>query len=287
MANIHINRGGTSLGIFPSAEVEEGLRSGRFLGTDLGWQEGMAAWQPLSQFAEFAVAGATVTPDTPPTAAALPVVLTAVRSGLPWARRQELGIATAFFETLKMVLLQPALAFSLMKREGGIGEPIIYALIGGSVGFLFYFLFTIFFQSIGFMASSRNPLIGLFGAGAGIIAGVIAIPFFLLFGIFVGSALLHLCLMLVGGAKRSFETTLRVVCFTVGSTYPIMIVPMCGGLVAGVWAIVVECIGIARAHEIETGRAVLAVFLPIVICCGGGLLLGIMFGTLGALFGHH
>lgn len=287
MANIHINRSGTSLGIFPSAEVEEGLRSGRFVATDLGWQEGMAAWQPLSQFAEFGLSGAPATPGTPPGAAALPVAGPAARSGLPWSRRQELGIVNAFFETLKLVLLQPSLAFSLMKTEGGIGEPIIYALIGGSVGFLFYFLFTILFQSIGFMANSRNPVIGLFGAGAGIIAGVIAIPFFLLFGIFVGSALLHLCLMLVGGAKRSFETTLRVVCFAVGSTYPIMIVPMCGGLVAGIWAIVVECIGIARAHEIETGRAVLAAFLPIVICCGGGLLLGIMFGTLGALFGQH
>jgi hypothetical protein len=41
----------------------------------------------------------------------------------------------------------------------------------------------------------------------------------------------------------------------------------------GVWAIVCYCIGLARAHETDTGRAVLAVFLPLIVCCGGGLLI--------------
>ena len=40
----------------------------------------------------------------------------------------------AFIETLQMVLTRPAEAFTAMKREGGFGEPLIYAVIGGSVG---------------------------------------------------------------------------------------------------------------------------------------------------------
>jgi len=53
MATIHVNRGATSLGAFPEEQVREGIRAGRFLPSDLGWREGMASWQPLSQFAEF------------------------------------------------------------------------------------------------------------------------------------------------------------------------------------------------------------------------------------------
>ena len=34
--------------------MREGLRTGRFAPSDLGWREGMQNWQPLSQFAEFA-----------------------------------------------------------------------------------------------------------------------------------------------------------------------------------------------------------------------------------------
>ena len=54
MATFHINRSGTSLGTFSEEDVRAGLRSGRFLGTDLGWRDGMANWQPLAQISEFA-----------------------------------------------------------------------------------------------------------------------------------------------------------------------------------------------------------------------------------------
>src|SRR6059036_1755637 len=54
MAMIHVNRGATSLGVFSEEQIRKGLRTGRFAASDIGWREGMANWQPLSQFAEFA-----------------------------------------------------------------------------------------------------------------------------------------------------------------------------------------------------------------------------------------
>src|ERR1700761_3246376 len=69
MATIHINRAGTNLGTSSEEDIKSGLRTGRFFGTDLAWKEGMPAWQPLSQFiefaAEFAAAPAPV-PAPPP-----------------------------------------------------------------------------------------------------------------------------------------------------------------------------------------------------------------------------
>src|SRR5207247_8285577 len=59
---------------------------------------------------------------------------------LPWEHRRERGFVNAFIETLAMVLTRPAEAFSVMKREGGLGEPLIYALIGGCLGGLVSFL---------------------------------------------------------------------------------------------------------------------------------------------------
>ena len=289
MANIHINRSGTALGVFPEEEVREGLKTARFIPTDLGWREGMPSWLPLAQFPEFGAAGAPAAaaapaPSTPSPAA--PAVAAVEQTGLPWDRRQELGFFNAFIETLKLVLMNPGVAFTRMRTEGGLSEPLIYALIGGSAGFIVYFLFSVFLSSFGIM-SDRNALAGMMGLGVGTIFMVILMPLILAAGLFLASGILHLCLMLVGGATRSFEATFRVVCFAGGSAYTIMIVPFCGGAIAGIWCTVLECIGLSRAHNTSTGKAVLAVLLPLIVCCGGGFLLAMMFGVLGGLAGHH
>src|SRR5262245_50176043 len=280
MAMIHVNRGSTSLGVFSEEEVREGLRTGRFAPTDIGWREGMANWQPLSQFVE--LAGAT--PAAPPlqTGAASTSEPPAARSGLPWDHRQERGFFSAFIETLVMVLTKPGEAFTAMKREGGLGEPLIYALIGGCVGGVVSFLFSLGLQSTGLFADRHNMFAAMAGMGIGSILFVVLIPLAIVVVLFIGSAIVHLCLMIVGGANQSFETTFRVLAFTQGSTGPLQMIPVCGGVIAGVWALVCNCIGLARAHETDTGRAVLAVFLPLIVCCGGGLLIAFMFGALGA-----
>jgi hypothetical protein len=276
MPNIQVNRGETKLGVFSEEEIREGLRSGRFLPTDLFWREGMATWLPLAQFP--ASGDAAGVPN-----AAVAVV---AGNGLPWERRQELGFFQAFFETLKLVLLNPTAAFAMMRPEGGLVDPLIYAVIGGSVGWLFYFIFSLFAGSLGALGD-HNAIGGVLGLGVGGIFALIFFPIALTIGLFIGAGIVHLCLTLVGGARRGYETTLRVLCYSVGSTYPLMIVPICGGAIAGIWCLVAECIGLAKAHETTTAKAVLAVFLPVVICCGAGLVFGIMFGTLGALMGNH
>lgn len=276
---IHVNRGGTNLGTFSEDDVRAGLRSGRFVGTDLGWREGMPSWQPLSQFTEFAsdipataeaAAGPAATPFSIPGPTIAPLAATiAARSGLPWDNRRQRGVASAFVETMVMVLTKPAEAFTAMRREGGMADPLIYGLIGGCFGYVVYLLFMFLMPSLAmFGGDRRNPLVAFIGMGFGMALCLVLVPVFVVMALFIGAAVVHLCLMIVGGARQSFETTFRVLCFAVGSTYPLIIVPFCGGIVAGIWGLLVECIGLARAHETETGRAVLAVFLPMIVCCG-------------------
>ena len=282
MAMIHVNRGATSLGVFSEEEVRQGLRTGRFAPTDIGWREGMANWQPLSQFAE--LAGAT--PVAPPlqTGAASISGPAAPRSGLPWDERQTKGLLNALIETLQMVLSRPVAAFKAMKREGGLGEPLLYAIIGGTFGGVFALTYNFALRSFTPFGDRHNALAHLFG-GLSWIFLLVLTPLFVVIGVFVASAILHVCLMIVGGAKQSFENTFRVVCFAEGSVSPLLVIPFCGGLIVGIWKVILYCIGLARAHETDTGRAVIAVLLPLVVCCGAFLLL--MFGVLGAMSAVH
>src|SRR6266487_6037586 len=98
MATIHVNRGATRLGTFSEEEIREGLRTGRFASTDLGWREGMANWQALSQFPELGGVPPAAPPSqigaptpTPPPSVGPASGTPAPRSGLPCEHRQERG----------------------------------------------------------------------------------------------------------------------------------------------------------------------------------------------------
>lgn len=287
---INVNRGAESLGVFSEEDVRAGLRTGRFVPTDLGWREGMASWQTLAQFPEFAESIGAAAPGTEATVAPGGEVLARTvitRTGLPWENRHQLGLVKAFVDTMVMVLTKPVEAFQRMRTEGGMMDPLLFAIIGGSFGFVISLLIGLLFGSFGIMAGERNPLAAMVGTGVGTILLIILCPILIALSVFIGSAIIHVCLMLVGGAKKSYETTLRVICFAMGSTQPIVVVPFCGSFIAGIWGLVAEVIGLTHAHETDMGRAVLAILLPLIVCCGGGFLLIMLAGFGAALTGHH
>jgi hypothetical protein len=286
MATIHVARDGTNIGTFSVEEVQEGLRSGRFLPTDMAWEAGMADWRLLSQVMAGKAGGTMPASGTAETNVLVsPSGSSAAGDGLPWEHREQLGFFKAYFDTVIMVLTKPGEAFAMMKKEGDLMGPMLFALIGGCAGLIVSLLLNVGLQSVGFMANRQADIFGLGVVG---FWGIFVIPVLVIAIMFVGSGILHLCLMMLGGAKRPYETTFRVVCFSSGSTYLLYMVPFCGGMVAGVWNIVLEIIGLARAHETETGKAVMAVLLPIIVCCGGGLLFAFIMGA-GVLsqLSHH
>src|SRR5206468_5981895 len=128
-------------------------------------------------------------------------VSAARRGGVPWERREERGLVNAFIETLVMVLTKPGEAFAAMKREGGLGEPLIYALIGGCVGGVVSFLFSLGLQSIGFFADRHNTFAAMTGMGIGSAVFLVLLPLFIIICLVMGSAIVPLGLLIVGGAN--------------------------------------------------------------------------------------
>lgn len=279
---IHVARDGVKLGEFSLEQIREGLGTGQFRPTDLGWQTGMADWRPLSEFAvetTAAAPGAAPIPGATPLAVSGVASIPAAGAGLPWEHRQELGFFKAFFETVGLLITNPIRAFTMMKPEGGLVDPLLFAIIGGSAGSVVSFLFQFLMRGLpGF--GNQNPAFEMFGMGWTIFF-LLLTPVGLTLGVFIASGILHLCLMLVGGANKTFETSFRVVCFSVGSSYLFSMIPICGGLITLIYNIVLEIIGVFRAHETTVGRAVMAVFLPLVVCCGFFILLGFLIGGSG------
>src|SRR2546423_12181296 len=257
MPMIHVARDGAKLGEFTLEQIREGLRTGQFRPTDLGWQSGMADWRPLTEF---------VSAASPPTPEAAPLAVPGVpapTSGLPWENRQQLGFGKAWFDTVSLLITKPSEAFTLMRPWGGLVFRLLFGLIGGCTGSIVSILFQGLVRSIpGF--AGRDDIFHYFGVShlAFIIIYAVLSPLLVIIGLFIGSGILHLCLMLVGGANRSFETTFRVVCFAGGAANLFSMIPMCGGLIAAVYQVLLNCLGLSRAHQTTTGKALPAVFSP-------------------------
>ncbi len=270
---IHVARDGAKLGEFTLEQIRDGLSTGQFRASDLGWQAGMTEWRPLTELVAPAPSDQTpalTAPDTP--------------AGLPWEHRDEIGLFKAFFHTVSLLITRPGEAFTRMRLEGGLMDPLLFGLIGGCIAYVVSLVFQVLLESIpGYPGD--NAMFHIFGLNPWVLLVIFAVvsPVSVLLGLFIGAGILHLCLMLLGGANRPFEATLRVVCYTGGSANLFSMIPVCGWLIGLVYTIVLETIGLSRAHQITTGKALLAVLLPIfVCCCGFGILIAVLFGSLGA-----
>ena len=271
---IHLNRAGQSLGQFTPEEVRSGFREGKFTGTDLAWRDGMASWRPLSEVID-EMAPETEESGVPPLPAAV--------GSLPWERRAEAGFLSALFETIRVVLLEPKAAFAAMKQTGGLGAPLFFFVLIGTVGGVAGIFYQAVYNSVESGASPEQQAVAaMLTSTVAIGLTIMLLPIFLTGLAFVSAGLVHLALIIVGGAKRPFEATFRVACYAGGATAVLQLLPIFGTIVASVWNFACMVIGLSEVHNIGKGRAAVAVLLPYIVCCGL-LLVGVV--ALVAAFG--
>ena len=197
------------------------------------------------------------------------------RSGLPWDNRERAD--SPFWGTIKLVLGSPTKAFYLMRRTGGLGGPLSFCVFGVLTGFAATVGYNTALQLVTvILAVSRGPQEGappasavivgfLVFAAVGVVGGLAMSAIGAVIAAFLYGGLFHLFLKLVGGADHPFETTFRVVCYSLGATSVYQLIPGCGGLIGAVSNLVTLIIGIYAAHETSGGKAAAAVLLPMIV----------------------
>jgi hypothetical protein len=212
-------------------------------------------------------------------------------AGTPWDERGRIGFLSALVETTRQVLTGPSAFFRAMPVEGGIGSPLLFGVIVGWLGAVAAGFYQALFHSIVgvslFEALARlaNPgaspsgseLSGFLEGWGGFAGELVFGGVFVAIGVMVNAGVLHLALLLLGGAQRGFEATVRVVCFSQAVSI-LFLVPFCGQLAGAIWALALYVVGLSAAHRIGLGKATGAVLLPLVfLCCCCGLVLGLVF----------
>lgn len=196
------------------------------------------------------------------------------RFGLPWENRASPSQAWA---TAVLVLFNPIVAFSQMKRHGSLRPPIGFLVSGLAFGSFAWALQAV----LGLLLWTRPPAksdipIELpyqmsFESGSAAALAVVwyLVAFFAgtavlsIVSVLVQSVLLHLTLLMAGGVQGSLNVTFRVVCYAVGSLATLAVVPclfLPAALVA--WYFVIP-VGLAQAHDTSGMKAFFAI-LPFV-----------------------
>jgi len=108
-----------------------------------------------------------------------------------------------FVEDSQKTLLKPKEYFSSMKKDGGLGEPIIKALIYGSISGVIALVYGLLGLSIvgGVFGSLVGGSIGILALIMSIVGAII--------GLFIG-AIITLIISAICGGETDFEATIRI-----------------------------------------------------------------------------
>jgi hypothetical protein len=265
---IHVARQQQQLGVFSAEDILAGLSSGRFHPSDLAWREGLAAWTPLGDWAEFRGAGVPPSPSGHPQTADLPAMPS-------WEHGASAG---NFIATIKEVALDPVRTFANL-RDGGFARPISFtywsllpAWLCGSLlyGALFGFMATVGTAAI---PGSDDPFLAWVASvgpmvAALVISAVLAV-FFLFVPLFnfVGAGITHL-LLLPWGPSGGYAQTYRANAYAYGAFMPFAFIP-CVNYVVMPWQLVAAIIAHSQVHRIAWWKvAISLVVIPCLCVCG-------------------
>jgi hypothetical protein len=219
------------------------------------------------------------------------------RDGPPWERQRSLESLLA---TLRDVLLLPTQTFRRASQRAGIGPALLYGMVLGLVGGYAGLFWEYLARSVmggeslpprwaGMLPPEMQDALMQSQGPIFLIVYAFCMPFLVAIALFVWSAIVHLFLMMFGGARQGYESTFRTIAYAYGSTALFAIVPICGGLVGGIWSLVVQILGLKEMHETSGGKTAAAVLLPLVLCCcacAGFVAMVMALGGLAAVSGR-
>jgi len=195
---------------------------------------------------------------------------------VPWEDKKNLGFLGPLFETFKESCFNPSQFFEKLPVKGGIGNPLLYALIMGFIGMIFQVTYSQMFSQMFDFTKWLPPMSRSFDydfvelnrriQSYSNVFSLFIFPFAATAGFFIWSGIVHLLLTMFGWKKHDYESSFRIVTYSEGPAF-FRIIPFVGDIVAPVWQLVLTVIGISKVHKVSIGKAILVVILPAVLLC--------------------
>jgi hypothetical protein len=185
-------------------------------------------------------------------------------------------IKMKLFETWKKIMFEPIQFYEKLPTKIGYKEPTKFFLkistITLGIVYILLFIVGLFIMTlVGFAGGSSAgdtslPLqIASLGIGLITVLAIIAFPLILLLQLgilYVGTGIVHLFIILMGG-KNEYKETFKITAYA-NAPNVFGFIPIINYL-AMAYAIILQVIGINKKHKLSIGRSVAAVILPYAI----------------------
>lgn len=179
----------------------------------------------------------------------------------PWPPPPDGRILARFGETWRSAMFDPAGFFARLPRDRGTGAAVAYYLV---VGVLVAGV-NLFWAAVATNGGGEETLAAAEGlAGLHPLTRFLLSPATLLLGLAVAAAVTHVLLLMLGGARHGFGSTIRTFCYAY-SPMAFAVVPVVGPLVGAAWMVALGIMGLREAHETAAWKTALAVLLPLTI----------------------
>jgi hypothetical protein len=189
----------------------------------------------------------------------------AVTDPIPWERLDAYGFFPGLFLTLKKVLFTPMDFFGAMPEGRPKAKALVFNLLISEFLLVIDFLWSLFGLRVRLGGPAQSEGLGLMAhtPGLGFLVALLLVPLAISLGIYLDAWLTHLLLLLFRSAKKGFNETFRVMCYSAAPTV-LSAVPVAGQILSPVilvWYMTLQAIGLKKVHEAAYTQTLAAIFI--------------------------
>ena len=201
----------------------------------------------------------------------------AMLQGVPWDNIDRLGVWKALFFTLKKCLTVPSSFFGDLAASRNSLMAWLFALIIGSLGSVFNFIWVFFLVS---------PLLDLVPGldsytGKNLLSTgqLIFAPFIITGKLLFIACYFHLLLSITHSSRQNIAATFRIACYAQSAAI-FDCIPVIGSVISLTWSLYLLSIGFNKVHKVSMLRSwMIILLLPVVLSIFFGAIAALLLGT--------
>ncbi len=169
---------------------------------------------------------------------------------------------TYLWSIWKQSMAHPFKFFAALPDTKEMKRPLLYGLLCQSVALLLLWAF-----KSGVDVARANDLSSVYlwtTLGFTFLASFIVAPLAATLTLFITSTFYHAMLKLLGGKNGGYNKTFQVICYS-SSAQVLALLPVVGALLAGIYSVFLNIIGIKKAHGTSYIRAAVAIIIPMLL----------------------